>query len=92
MSKALKNLTCGAVLAFGLGGCTGTAGVATWEYQSGAGGEVERVHEASIQADTGRGLGTEACTTTIKRQTDPLGRRSVNERADCRSNLTRQPY
>lgn len=92
MSKALKNLTCGAVLALGLGGCTGTAGVATWEYQSGLGGQVGHVHEARIQGDTSQGFGAEACTMTIRQQTGPLGRRSVNEVADCRSSLTNQPY
>jgi hypothetical protein len=85
MSNVLRDLACVAVLAVGLGGCTGTAGVATWQYQSGPSGETERVHESQIHGDTSRGIGGETCTSTVRRQAGSFGEGSVNEVSDCRS-------
>src|SRR5690349_8302411 len=85
MLKALRGFACGASVAFGLVGCMGTAGVATWQYQSGPSGGVERVHEAQVLADTEQGLETAACTTTIRRQAGPIGRGSMTEVKGCHS-------
>ena len=72
-----------ALVASGLGGCVGTAGVATWQYQSGPGYETERVSGSSIRADTGQGFSREACTSVARRQIGTLGGVSSRETTSC---------
>ena len=83
MSKAFRNLASVACLALVLSGCVGTAGVSTWQYQSGPGFETERVFDGSVQADTSRGLTREACTTVSQRQIGPAGAVAGRDVTDC---------
>lgn len=83
MRKAFRNLASVAFLAAGLSGCVGTAGVSTWQYQSGPGFETERVYDGSVRADTSRGLTREACTTVSRRQIGPAGNVAGRDVTDC---------
>lgn len=85
MSKSFRNLAFVAFVAVGVSGCVGTAGVSTWQYQSGPGYETERVYDGSIQADTSRGLTREACTTVSRRQIGPAGNVAGRDVTDCNS-------
>jgi hypothetical protein len=84
MAKILMTLA-GAVLAAGLCGCVGMAGISTWEYQSGPGYEIERVDESRIQADSSQGLTHEACTSVSRRLAGASGQISGGDLTDCRS-------
>jgi hypothetical protein len=75
-----------ALLAPWLGGCFGTAGVSTWQYQSGPGYETERVSGGSVQADTEQGLSSEACTSVVRRQVEARGSVSSQETTSCGPN------
>ncbi|MBQ0821580.1 hypothetical protein HPT29_008855 [Microvirga terrae] len=86
MFKATGNLASAAILAVGLTGCVGSAGVSTWNYQAGPGYETERVYDGRVQADTSRGLTRESCTTVSRRQIGPSGRRDGRDDTACSSN------
>ncbi|WP_114945042.1 hypothetical protein [Microvirga calopogonii] len=83
MSKAFRNLASVAMLAVGVSGCVGAAGVSTWEYQSGPGYETGRVYDGRVQADTSRGLTHEACSTVSRRQIGPAGNVAGQDVTDC---------
>lgn len=85
MLKTLLTSTA-AAFAISLGGCVGTAGISTWEYQSGPGYETERVYDSHIQADSSRGLIQEACTNIARRQADASGRIVGADLTTCHSN------
>ncbi|EIM25640.1 hypothetical protein [Microvirga lotononidis] len=85
MSKAFRTLASVTFLAIGLSGCVGSAGVSTWQYQSGPGYETQRVYDGSVQADTTRGLTREACTTVSRRQIGPAGNVAGRDVTDCTS-------
>jgi len=72
------------VLAVALGGCVGTAGISTWEYQSAPGFEMERAYDDRIQVD-GRGLRREACRSVSRRQAGGSGSFSEDDVIACRS-------
>ncbi len=84
MLKAFQTITVAVILASGLGGCVGAAGVSTWEYRSGPGFEAERIQESRIQADTSQGITQEACTRVSRRQVGPSGTVSGSDVAECR--------
>jgi len=86
MCKAFRSLASAAILAFGLTGCVGTAGVSTWQYQAGPGYETERVYDSSIQADTSQGLTHESCTTMSRRQSGPTGAMADDDVTACTYN------
>ena len=83
MPRVCRNAVAIALLASGFGGCVGTAGVSTWQYQSGPGYETERVSGSSIRADTGQGISREACTSVARRQTGAFGGVSSEETTSC---------
>jgi hypothetical protein len=85
MAKILMTVAA-AALAVGLGGCVGTAGISTWEYQSGPGYEIERIDESRIRADTSRGLTRDACTSLTSRHFGASGTISGDDLTTCRSN------
>lgn len=62
-----------AILAGGLGGCTATADLSYSEYEFGPGFQTERVYESRVFGDTGRGFGSEACRTVVRRETNAFG-------------------
>ena len=84
MLKAFQTITVAVILASGLGGCVGAAGVSTWEYRSGPGFEAERIQESRIQADTSQGVTQEACTRVSRRRVGPPGTVSGSDVAECR--------
>jgi len=84
--KAFRSLTSAAILAFGLTGCVGTAGVSTWNYQAGPGYETERIYDGSIQADTSQGLTRESCTTVSRRQGGLAGAMADDDVTECTYN------
>jgi hypothetical protein len=84
MLKVFRSITTAMMLASGLGGCVGAAGVSTWEYRSGPGFETEQVRESRIQADTSQGVTGEACSRVSRRQVDPSGAVSGSDVAECR--------
>jgi hypothetical protein len=86
MCKAFRSLASAAILAAGLTGCVGAAGVSTWEYQAGPGYETERVYDSRIQADTSQGLTRESCTTVSRRQSGPAGGMAGDDVTACASN------
>ena len=86
MSKALRKSAAVAVFAAGLGGCVGTAGVSTWEYQSGPGLETEWVYESWVQGDRSRGLHYEVCTGVFIRQAGASACISETDITSCRLN------
>jgi len=86
MAKVLSTMAALALVASGLGGCVGTAGVSTWQYQSGPGYETERVSGSSVQADTEQGLSSEACTSVTRRQVGAQGSVSTREATSCEPN------
>jgi len=86
MMKSFGNLAVACALATGVSGCVGTAGVSTWEYQSGPGFETERVYENRIEADSHQGVSREACTRVIRRQADGSGGISERDGTSCQSN------
>lgn len=86
MCKAFRNLASAAILAAGLAGCVGTAGVSTWEYRAGPGYETERVHDSRILADTSQGLTRESCTSVSRRRSGPAGAMAGEDLTACESN------
>jgi hypothetical protein len=86
MFKAFRSLASAAILTIGLSGCAGTAGVSTWEYQTGSGYETERIYDGRIQADTSQGFTHEACTTVSRRQIAPSGGAVGGDVTACASN------
>jgi hypothetical protein len=86
MSRAFKELAMVSLMAVGLGGCVGTAGVSTWEYRSGPGFETQRVYQSQVQADTLSGISHEACTSIASTQTGTPHGRSGHEVTACDSN------
>jgi hypothetical protein len=83
MSKSLWSLSSLVLLATGLAGCISSAGVSTWEYQSGPGFSMERVYEGRVSADTEQGLTREACTSVSRRQMGVSGGVSGSETVTC---------
>jgi len=75
-----------AILAAGLGGCVGAAGISTLEYRSGPGYETERVYDSRIQADSSRGFSREACANVVHRQVGASGRIVGTDLTACDSN------
>jgi len=74
------------LVAVGLGGCVGTAGVSTWEYRSGPGFETQRVYQNQVQADTHSGISQEACTSVVSRRAGAPDGLSGREVTTCDSN------
>lgn len=85
MPKILKAYIA-AMLAAGLGGCVGTAGISTWEYRSGPGYEDARVRESRIQADSAQGLTHETCTSVSQRRIAASGQAIGTDLTACDSN------
>ncbi len=84
MPAILKTFTA-VVLALGLGGCVGTAGISTWDYQSGPGFETARLRESRIQVDSAQGLIHEACTTMSRSQIAASGDVTGADLTTCHS-------
>jgi hypothetical protein len=84
MLTILKTFTA-AMLAAGLGGCIGAAGISTWDYRSGPGYETARAQESRIQVDTVQGLTHEACTSLSRRQIAASGGVTGTDLTACRS-------
>jgi hypothetical protein len=90
--KPLIHPTLLAMLAMGLGACVGTAGISTWEYQSGPGFQKERIDEKRISGDTVRGIESTSCSSVISRQVGPSGQISGSETTLCAPGLSVQSY
>ena len=75
-----------AMLAAGLGGCVGAAGISTLEYRSGPGYETERVYNSGIEADSSQGFTQEACANVAHRQVGASGRIVGTDLTTCDSN------
>ena len=84
MLKILKTFS-PAMLALGLGGCVRSAGISTWNYQSGPGYETASAQENRIQVDSAQGFTHEACTSVSRRRIAASGGVTGADFAACRS-------